>query len=211
MSFDRIAFFYDGLAWLVFGNWLQRAQLTHLHQLAARADAQPPIVLLLGGGTGWLLKPLLALLPNSRVVYLEASAQMLARSSERMARQGLAGTVEFRLGDETNLYPGEQFDMIFTPFVLDLFTNQALENQLIPRLQAALKPDGLWFVTDFVHTTVWWQRALLWLMIAFFRATAGIGIGQLADWQQCLAEAGLMRIKEQRHVGGMVSAEVWRG
>jgi ubiquinone/menaquinone biosynthesis C-methylase UbiE len=203
-NFDLVAPVYDALASVVFGQRLQRAQLVWLNEIPAGAT-----VLIIGGGTGQLLEPLLNQCQPSRVLYLETSARMLARASQRMVRHGLLGTVEFRLGDETTLQDDEPFDVIITPFLLDLFTGTTLRTRLIPRLLAILKPAGLWLVTDFVNTSVWWQKALLWSMIRFFQLTASIETQQLTDWQQSLNQAGLMRRKQSYWVGGMVSTEVW--
>ena len=203
IRFDWIAPVYDALAFLVFGQRLQRAQAVFLKQIPANSS-----VLLVGGGTGRLLAQLLAQCQPATILYLEPSARMVALATERMLPT--AGSVEFRVGDEMSLRDGERFDVIITPFVLDLFTNETLKNHLIPRLLVTLKPDGLWLVTDFTGTSVWWQRALLWTMIRFFRLTTGIEARHLADWQQVLARSGLVRQQQQLRVGGMVSTEVWR-
>ena len=202
-QFDWIAPVYDALAFAVFGRRLQRAQVVFLDQIPVGAT-----ILLVGGGTGWLLEQVLIRRQPRHVVYLEPSAQMIARASRRMLRRSVLGSVDFRVGDEQLLQPNERFDVILTPFVLDLFTEQTLQEQFIPRLSNALKPGGLWFITDFVRTQIWWQKALLWSMIRFFRLTAAIDARQLADWQQQLTDAGFMRRQHQPQVGGMVSAEV---
>lgn len=204
-SFNAISPVYDALAFVVFGRKLQQAQLVWLGQIPAHAT-----VLIVGGGTGWLLEQVLRRCQPQRVVYLEASEKMVARASRRIIRRAVPGSVDFRTGDETALKPDERFDVILTPFVLDLFTEQTLRSQFIPRLRNVLKPAGLWFATDFVQTRVWWQNILLWIMIRFFRITAGMEAQQLADWQQVLAEAGLVRSKQQHQAGGMVSTEVWK-
>ncbi|MBD2754332.1 class I SAM-dependent methyltransferase [Spirosoma validum] len=203
-NFNGIAPLYDTLAFVVFGRRLQQAQVVWLNQIPANA-----VVLIVGGGTGWLLEQVLERRKPKRVVYLEASAKMVARASRRMIRRAVLGSVDFRVGDETDLKPEEHFDAILTPFVLDLFTEQTLRSHFIPQLHNALKPNGLWLVTDFVQPHIWWQKALLWTMIRFFGITAGIEAQQLANWQQSLAEAGLVRQKQQQQVGGMVSTEVW--
>lgn len=203
-NFNWIAPVYDALAWVVFGRSLERAQGVFLDRIPPGAS-----VLIVGGGTGWLLEPLLTNNPAARIVYLEASARMLARASRRVLNQQLLGTVEFRLGDETALQPDEQFDVVITPFVLDVFTAQTLRTQLLPRLRMALKPGGQWFITDFMRTGVWWQRALLWTMIRFFRLTANIEARQLADWQPLMPETGLTLRERSPQVGGLVSTEVW--
>lgn len=203
-NFNWIAPVYDTLAFLVFGHKLQRAQVVFLDQIPAGGS-----VLLVGGGTGWLLEQVLTRGHTKRIVYLETSAEMVSRASRRMIRKSLLGSVDFRVGDETALLPGESFDVIITPFVLDVFTEATLKSQIIPQLLNVLSPAGLWLVTDFVHPPHWWQKALLWFMIRFFRLTAGIEATRLANWQQCLLEANLSLSKRNRQVGGMVSAEVW--
>lgn len=205
MSFDWIAPLYDPLAFLVFGRKLQRAQTVFLGQIPPGAS-----VLIVGGGTGWLLERVLTTCQPKHVVYLEASAQMAARASRRIVRHAVVGSVAFRVGDETQLKPNERFDVIMTPFVLDLFTEKTLLTAFIPTLRSRLAPGGLWAVTDFVQPQTGWQKALLWSMIRFFRLTAGIEIRQLADWQRCLRETGLTLQNRERQVGGMVSTEVWR-
>ena len=203
-NFNRLAPAYDVLARAVFGRSLQRAQAVFLDRIPVGAS-----VLIVGGGTGWLLEPILTTNSPARIVYLEASAQMLARASRRVLNRQLLGTVEFRLGDETTLLPNEQFDVVITPFVLDLFTAQTLRTRLLPRLRDALKPGGQWLVTDFIPATDWGHKTLIQLMIWFFRLTANIETRQLADWQSLMAELGLRLHERQLRVGGLVSTEVW--
>ena len=204
-NFNWIAPLYDALAFIVFGRKLQQAQTVFLDAIPADAS-----VLMMGGGTGELLASILARKPRSRVLYLEASARMLTLTSRRMLQKPLAGTIEFRLGNEIQLRSDERFDVVITPFVLDVFSEETLQSQFIPKLKDALESGGIWLATDFVNTGVWWQKALLWSMIRFFRLTAGLDVRHLANWQRTLAEAGLTRTEQQSAVGGMVSAEVWK-
>ena len=203
-DFNRIAPVYDALKRVVFGRALERAQAVFLNRIPPGA-----LVLIVGGGTGWLLEPLLTAHPAGRVVYLEASARMLARASRRVLSHQLLGTVEFRLGNETTLQLSERFDVVITPFVLDLFTEQTLQTRLLPRLRRALRPGGQWFITDFVPVTGWKHEILIQSMIRFFRLTANIEARELADWQTLMAEAGLQLRERQSRVNGLVSAEVW--
>ncbi len=203
-NFNWIAPAYDLLTRAVFGRSLERAQAVFLDRIPAGAS-----VLIVGGGTGRLLEPLLTGNPSARITYLEASARMLALTSRRMLRRQLLGTVVFRLGDETMLRSDEQFDVIITPFVLDLFTAQTLRTRLLPRLRIVLKPGGQWLITDFVRTDLWWQRALLWSMIWFFRLTARVEARQLADWQALMDETDLTLWDRHPQLSGLVSAEVW--
>lgn len=203
-DFNGIAPLYDTLAFVVFGRQLRQAQTVFLDTIPAGAS-----VLIVGGGTGWLLEQVLTRCQPSRCVYLEASAKMLARATDRMVQNSVTGCVDFRLGTESSLAPDEQFDAILTSFVLDVFSERTLQTQFIPRLRRALKPAGVWLITDFVHTDVWWQKVLLWGMVRFFRLTTGMQARSLANWQLMLVNCGLQRLSYQPRVGGMVSAEVW--
>ena len=204
-NFDLVAPLYDALSFAVFGRSLQQAQTIFLSAMPNDAS-----VLIVGGGTGLLLEHVLLRCQPSRVLYLESSARMLGRASSRMLRRPLPGSVEFRLGDETALRPDERFDVIITPFVLDLFTEQTLAQRMLPRLRQALNPDGHWLVTDFVRTDKWTHQTLLWSMITFFRLTANIETRQLANWPRLLRDVGLTRLESRSAVGGMVVSEIWR-
>ena len=204
-NFNWIAPLYDPLAFLVFGRQLDRAQTVFLPRIPFGAS-----VLIVGGGTGWLLEQVLTTSQPKQVVYLETSAQMVVRSSRRMIRHAVVGSVDFRVGDETLLTSDEHFDVILTPFVLDLYTEKTLQTSFVPALRSRLTPGGLWLVTDFVQPQVGWQKALLWTMIRFFRLTADIDVRQLADWQRCLQESKLTLQGREQRVGGMVSSEVWQ-
>ncbi len=204
MNFDPIAPWYDWLASAVFGQSLKRAQSQFLHRIPAGAS-----ILIVGGGTGWLLEPLLTGNRPGRVVYLERSARMLARASNRMLRRSLPGAVTFRLGTETTLLPTDRFDVIITAFVLDVHSALTLKTALLPRLRLVLKPGGQWFITDFVSGGNWGQRGLIWAMIWFFRLTARIEIRRLANWQPLMVETALHLSARQSHLRGLVSTEVW--
>jgi ubiquinone/menaquinone biosynthesis C-methylase UbiE len=204
-NFDWVAPFYDSLAFLVFGHRLQRAQVVFLNQIPANAR-----ILIVGGGTGWLLQQVLTHCQPSQVVYLETSARMLTRASRRVINHNVAGSVVFLVGDETCLKPEESFDVIITPFVLDLFTEKYLQSTLIPHLYNRLKAGGIWLATDFVPFVTGWHKLLLWAMIRFFRLTTGMKTRQLADWQKLLAETSLRRSEQKEQISGMVSTEVWR-
>ncbi|QKZ13388.1 class I SAM-dependent methyltransferase [Spirosoma sp. KUDC1026] len=209
-NFDGVAPLYDALSFLVFGRQLEQAQTAFLQPNARLSIPKGASVLVVGGGTGKILQPLLQNCQPDRVVYLDKSARMLARASQRMAETPLTGTVEFRLGDETALRSSERFDVLITPYLLDLFTETTLATQLLPKLGSVLAEGGYWLVTDFVRTGIWWHEALIWSMIRFFRFTAGIETRQLADWQKLMPAAGLRLKAFQSRMDGLISAELYR-
>jgi len=201
--FDAVTPVYDALSRLVFGRRLERAQTVWLSQIQAGAS-----VWVLGGGTGALLGPLLARRPG-RLLFLEASRKMLARASQRMIREQLTGQVTFQHGTEQDLTATDSFDVIILPFVLDVFTESTVRERMLPMLLNALRPGGSLLLTDFVRTDRRWQRALIQVMIWFFRLTANLETRQLLDWQSIVAETRLSRAGQRPQVWGMVSAEWW--
>jgi len=112
-NFDRVAPVYDTLARFVFGRNMHRAQTVFLKDIAPGGH-----VLILGGGTGWLLAELLSLNPNCKVLYIDASIRMI-----EMARRKTVGSsdIVFIHGTEKSIPPGLTFDAIITHFYLDLF------------------------------------------------------------------------------------------
>lgn len=207
-GFDFVAAFYDPLARLVYGSALRRAQQA---ALVAGLPTGAPRVLIIGGGTGWVLGEVLRRRPAARIVYLEASGRMLHRSRQWLHQHWphCAAQVEFRLGTEAQLAAAEQFEAVLTFFFLDLFEPQRLRT-LVARLHAALAPDGTWLVADFEPPRTGWQRLLLGLMYAFFGLTTGISARRRPPIEALMARAGLRATPAGTFFRGMVAARVWR-
>ncbi|TGD82778.1 class I SAM-dependent methyltransferase [Hymenobacter wooponensis] len=206
-GFDYVAAFYDSLARLVYGRALQQAQQAALAGLPAGA----PRILVIGGGTGWVLGEILRQRPQARVLYLEASPQMLRRSQEFLRQHWPTRQeqVEFRLGTEAALLSQEQFEAIITFFFLDLFEPTRLR-QLIARLYAARRTGALWLLADFAQPQTWWQRGLLATMYAFFGLTTGISARRRPPIETELQRLGLSARPLGAFFGGMVEATVWQ-
>jgi tRNA (cmo5U34)-methyltransferase len=207
-GFDFVAAFYDPLARLVYGEALRRAQQA---ALAAGLPAGAPRVLLIGGGTGWVLGEVLRRQPRARIVYLEASPRMLHQSREWLRRHLPQHTtqVEFRLGTEAALQPPEQFEAVLTFFFLDLFEPARLQ-AIVTRLRAALAPGGSWLLADFGPPQAWWHRLLLKLMYWFFGFTTGIRARQRPPIKAALRRTGLRPEAAGQFFGQMIEASVWR-
>lgn len=178
-SFDRVAWCYDTLARLVFGRAQLRAQA---HFLSLIPDFSQ--VLLIGGGSGWLLEQLLLQKPKVQVLYLEASSNMIRLAQKRTSKLDTS-LVEWCCGTEQSLVGSNRFDVLLTPFILDLFTQQELLHQFLPRLVERLDEGGIWLFTDFVAPTSWWQKALERGMYWFFRPLTHIRASQLPEFNLC--------------------------
>ena len=199
-----MAWFYDALATLVFGPALRNTQRAALAGLPAGA-AQ---VLILGGGTGWVLTEVLRRCPAATIVYLEASPRMLARARARLRPDQLA-QVEFRHGTEQALAPGEVFDAVLTFFVLDCIAAPDLPDALA-RLHAALFPGGCWLLADFRPSRRGWRRRLLAAMFWFFRLTTRLRARELPDLAAALTARGLRGEAKGQFYCGATEAVVFQ-
>lgn len=158
-GFDRLAPFYDKLTRFVFGKSMIEAQTVFFDRVQSKDR-----VLILGGGTGWILVELLKQRPDCEVWYVDSSMRMIAMAKEKC---GIHANVHFIVGTEQQL-PVIKFDLVIMNFFLDLFTEDHIV-PLLKRVRLVTKPRGLWVVTDFEDEGKWWQKSLLKVMIWFFR------------------------------------------
>ncbi len=162
-NYDAAAWFYDGLSRLVFGNALVRAQRFLVENIAAEKS-----VLLVGGGTGWILEEIAALQSASlKIIYVEISAKMMRLSKQRNCGQNEVKFVHSAIEDYVI---DQQFDVILTPFLFDNFSEKRVHS-VFKQLHQRLKPGGLWLLCDFQvekNRAGIWQKLILQTMYVFF-------------------------------------------
>jgi ubiquinone/menaquinone biosynthesis C-methylase UbiE len=200
-GFDRIAFIYDLLAKLVFGKSIVDSQKYFLNKIPDRSK-----VLILGGGSGWLLVELLKQKPNCEVWYVEASQKMIKLSKNKIEADK---PVNFIHGTEQDIPSSIKYDALITNFYLDLFTNHQLIN-IIVKLQSSIKPGAQWIVTDFVNNEKWWQSIMLKVMYWFFRMACNIESGQLPDWSLFLEQTGVKEIDSRIFYNGFIRTALYQ-
>jgi tRNA (cmo5U34)-methyltransferase len=199
-QFDRIAIWYDRLAKLVFGKAIRSAQICFLHRLPHQGN-----VLILGGGTGWILDEIYSLRSELQVWYIEASGEMinLARKKNRVSR------VYFIHGTENDIPANIKHDVIITNFYLDLFTEQDLD-KIITRIVSSMNPEAIWLASDFYSEGKWWQKKMLALMYRFFKLTCKIKASALPNWTGILLRNGLRLIIEEKFYSGFIKSVFYR-
>ena len=207
-GFHRVASFYDWLARLIYGDALEQAQEALLPHLPPQGR-----VLVIGGGSGWLLEQLLKTGRQLEILYIDAAPAMLQRAQQRYigSQQPHQCSIAFRLGTEQALQPQEQFDVVYTPFLLDLFPPRRLQ-QLMERLTDALTPNGIWLFADFwpqQQPPPRWQKLLIWGMYAFFGTVSGVKARQLPDYAQHFKSLGFQELYSRSFYKGMVQAKVF--
>jgi tRNA (cmo5U34)-methyltransferase len=176
-GFDRLAPVYDKLARFVFGKSIVRAQVFFLGDIRAGSR-----VLILGGGTGWLLEELLKVQPDCEVWYIESSSRMMELSKQRC---GHHTNVRFILATHSSI-PEMMYDVVIMNFFLDVFSPARIFF-LVDMIRAKTQQEGIWIVTDFDDEGKWWQRALAAMMISFFRMVCSVEARKLADLKTILA------------------------
>ncbi len=168
--FNSIAWLYDGLATLFFGNSILKSQTFNLRLVPEGAR-----VLVLGGGTGRWLKELMAQNATCRIDYVEASSAML-----KMARRNNNDhRITFIHGTEKDI-PGALYDAVILHYFLDMFKENDL-HRVINDIVLTLAPGGTVLVADFVHKK-WWHGLLLSAMYLFFRLGGAIDVNALPRW-----------------------------
>ena len=199
-NFDHIAPVYDLLAGLVFGKAIKAAQVHFLDQLPS--DGR---VLVIGGGTGWIVEELVGRRSGLEIDYVEASAKMLEKSQLKMKGRS---EIRFVHGTEDDI-PEEEYDMIMTNFFLDVFETEKLE-KVITVLRSKLKATGIWLVSDFRSTGKRRHNFLLRLMHLFFRYSAALRSKELKDFRYLLSSRELMETDYETFYQGMIFSAVYR-
>ncbi len=190
-GFDVVAPFYDKLAFLFFGNTLKKAQTTFLSCIPKQAN-----VLIIGGGTGWIATKVMEVANPQSICYLEVSAKMLTLAQAHWHKYfpHKSSHISFICQSENYLLDRElYFDVIITPFVLDIYKGEELEH-MCQLLYTKLVKDGYWLFTDF-HLAGFpqniWAYPLIRSMYIFFQLTCGIRPSTLPDFEGTFNLIGL--------------------
>jgi ubiquinone/menaquinone biosynthesis C-methylase UbiE len=201
-NYDNSAWFYDRLSRLVYGKALVNAQVYLLPYVPPNSN-----VLIVGGGTGWILEELARVHPNGlNITYVEISAKMMVLSKSRNYRDNKV--IFINQAVEEVIFT-DNFDVVFTPFLFDNFKEETLQ-KVFAHLHHQLKTGGLWLNTDFRLTGKWWQNVLLKSMFLFFRAICGIETSVLPDIERQFRQHGYMVVAEKSFFGEFVISAVYQ-
>lgn len=199
-DFDKVANWYDRLAKLVFGDAIKKAQTHFLEKIPKEGK-----LLIIGGGTGWILKELFILRPNLEVHYIEASTRMLALAKKNSPE---SFNVRFIHGTEKNM-PETEYDCIITNFFLDVFKPKQLLN-VVEKLKNHLAFKGVWLVTDFQKTAKFFHTLLIKVMHLFFRLISNLESKSLNDLSVPFQKLELTEAESTVYFGGMIYSKVYR-
>lgn len=198
-GFNRLAPFYTLLTRLAFGKTLQRAQEHFLSSIHPGDH-----VLILGGGSGELLKSLLKQQPRITVDYIDISSKMIQLARKKTHN---APNVNFIIGTEQHL-PDRTYSVVITNFYLDLFPDDTLDH-VIKKIKTHLRPGGQWLAADFVEEKGW-HKVMVSCMYLFFKTIARIEASRLPDWQSTLKKAGMQEISSKKFYRGFIKSSVYK-
>jgi ubiquinone/menaquinone biosynthesis C-methylase UbiE len=184
VNYNPVAGYYDFLSRLLFGQSEIRAQVQLL------ASIRPgDRVLIVGGGTGWVLEKIAAVHSSGlSITYVESSSRMMARSKRRDCRQNQVSFIQLPIEQFTTT---EQYDCILTAFLFDNFSaSQA--TAVFRVLDPLLKTGGHWLFADFyLHKGKprFWQALLLQSMYIAARILCKVETQSLVDMEPIFADA----------------------
>lgn len=208
-GFNRLSPFYDGLAFLFFGRSLWRSQ-AHFIPALPRVNS----VLVIGGGTGKILTCLISHGIAHRYYYLDISDEMVRRAGERVKKEfpGKLDTISFQSGTVHDLPANVQFDIIITPYVLDMIPADQLMQDM-RKMDILLKPVGKWLFTDFSYAGKGLKRALSKALVSmlyfFFRVICSISNSQLPAMENVFKILGYKIEKEKAFLGGLLVSRLY--
>ncbi len=201
-NYNNSAWFYDSLARLVYGKTLVNAQVYLLKHIPENAK-----VLIVGGGTGWILDYLAHIHPSGlQITYVEIAPNMMALSKKRNISNN---QVTFINDAIENIDLPTDFDIALTPFLLDNFTDENL-TKVFNSIAVLLKPNTLWLNTSFQLTGKWWQQIMLKAMFIFFKLTCGIEASKLPGIDKCFDEKHFKLVEQQSFFGEFIGARIYQ-
>lgn len=139
-GYDKVAFLYDTIVKLFFGEKLLQIQASALSKIDPASS-----VLIVGGGTGEILDLLIKQQHIQHIYYWEASQKMLLKAQKRLPFTSHSRVTFIRDIDEAG---NIEVDLIFLPFVLDCYPPKRLQN-LLKKCILLLIPHGNIVVVDF--------------------------------------------------------------
>ncbi|MEL6194246.1 MAG: class I SAM-dependent methyltransferase, partial [Bacteroidota bacterium] len=195
-GFDRIAFIYDWLAKLVYGDGILHATT---HGMTEVKEGNK--VLILGGGSGKLLSYFSPEFFPSEIVYVEPSSEMMAKAQKvwNSLEVSAQNSIQWVLDTDGFVQSKDEYDVLITPFVLDLFPDEKLE-EVFSRLHYALKAGGTWLYADFFikeDTFRLYRLLLVKCMYTFFRLICGVENQNLAETSILFEKYGYQLLKRK--------------
>ncbi|MFT3749931.1 MAG: methyltransferase domain-containing protein [Agriterribacter sp.] len=202
-NYDKIAFCYDLLSRLVFGNSIRQSQICLLPFISPGNR-----ILIAGGGSGWILEEISRIYTSGLyIVYIEVSAKMLKLAKEKNIAEH---KIEFLNCSIEEYHTAFAFDIIITAFLFDNFNEKtAAEN--FDKLNTLLGNKGKWLFADFHITeqSSFYQRMLLKLMYSFFKRVSNVEADKLPDMDAFFFKYRYKEVFCKYHYNQFIKSDCW--
>ncbi|MEQ9169021.1 MAG: methyltransferase domain-containing protein [Fulvivirga sp.] len=196
-NFNLIAPVYDKLGSFIFGNSLIDSQRAMLHHL--KADNH---VLILGGGSGDILKELDKLEMRLSISYVELSSKMVELAKTNQPFKNLEVAFINQNAQSIDL---PKADIVITNYFLDVFTLENL-SIIMEKIDQALNDSGTWLCTDFRKTNSFFKNALIKLMYLFFKIFSQLEGTKLEDFEGQFESLGFKKLDTKFYLGKMIES-----
>ena len=204
-NYDKVAYHYDWLSKAVFYRSLEHAQVNLLKYVPAGSQ-----VLIVGGGTGWILEKLAGIHARGlSVTYVEISGNMIIRSQKRDYKQNEVSFIHLPVEE---FIPDHDYDVVITPFLFDNFSAERAQ-QVFRQLHTSLRPGGWWLFADFAidkQKSHIWQKLLLKIMYTFFRLLCNVEAKSLFDMNLCFNQEKYAAIHRKYFYFGFIQSVAWK-
>jgi ubiquinone/menaquinone biosynthesis C-methylase UbiE len=204
-NYDQIAGSYDMLSRLVFGKSIVHAQQVLLPFLDV-----PCRLLIVGGGTGWILEELAKIHSTGFIItYVEISIKMIDLAKKRDFKQNHVSFIHMPIEDFES---PEKFDVVMTPFLFDNFGTERARH-VFKRLDQLLIEGGKWLFTDFhIEKKIngIWQTILLKSMYWFFKTLSHVEASRLPEMEPLFRQGGYLIIDKSFHFHGFIQSVAYR-
>lgn len=202
-NYDRIAGIYDLMATVIFFGAISEAKKHYMSLVASKSK-----ILLVGGGTGKILKHLNQLNIPITVDFLEPSFKMITKAKERA--DGLPNLhINYIQNKLDSFESAGQYDCICSFFFLDIFQKSDLIDS-VKKFSKMLSTNGFLLVSDFqIKNNLWWQKALSGLMHVFFRITTNLQSKGLKDINSYLCKSHFINIDRTQFFNGFIFSAVY--
>ena len=199
-SYDRLAKYYDFLSRIVFFKAQVRAQVEHLIYLKDCKN-----LLIVGGGTGWILKELNRLSNPINITFVETSAKMIQLAQKETTHHH----IEFIHQDIEKFNTNIKFDSVLTPFLFDNF-DDSKANKVFLHIDRLLLGKAFWVYTDFRLDGKWWQSLLLKIMHLFFSLIKVVNVTTLPEMENAFTSNGYNLKTGKYYYGGFIEGKVYQ-
>ncbi|MEO6884479.1 MAG: class I SAM-dependent methyltransferase [Bacteroidia bacterium] len=201
---------YQSLAHLFFGKKIFESQIYFLSEINKASS-----VLIIGGGNGKLLIELLKQNTTTNYYYLDVSDKMISETKRRVEKKFPKKnySIIFHCGSEKDLPKNYFFDLIITPFVLDFFSGNELQ-QMMQRLDEKLSPQGKWLFCDFhISKSPRWMyyfsKLIVRLLYFFFNIFCALGVTELPCFEKYFFDLGYCSISKKYFLKGLIIAQLY--